>query len=296
MLLVENVFNAMIMHCGMNEIKNLTNVDRFKRDLTSNFHQMVDKLMDLAENDSFEYNENFLLSQEIQNVNQKLRIFSDQIGLQYCSIIVKNKIVCATEAFENLCEKKLINLLLTTNLMQKREIPIYLPILSPFLAYRLVNLPLIKDVTIAIICGKSPALTDIDALSQAYWQNSYDDLILCTTPKVQILDPIIIGYLLVNTTTKKYVISNQATNRKQTHRIQTLLAFFHQFENLIECFEDDPVMINELYFISDYHKCHVSFKEENILCVLYTNIPTYSMSFCSRELYSRIQNEIKIFW
>lgn len=292
------------MHCGLTEIKNVKNIDRFKRDLTSTFHQMVDKLMDLAEHDTFDYNENLILNHETHVVNQKLQNFSDQSALPYCFIMVKNKILCATEAFKCLTvlEKKLLNLLLSNNLMQKREIPIYLPILSPFLAYRLVNLPLIKDVTIGIICGQNPPLEEIDILSQEFWQNSYDDLMLSTNLKVPssiAIDSIVLGYLVVNIMSKKYIISNysnQTTNRKQVHRTQILVAFFNQFELLVDCFKDDPATINELYFVSDYHKCHAMFKGENILCVLYSNIPTYAMRHCSEDILGRIVSDKKIIW
>lgn len=293
------------MHCGLSEIKNMKNIDRFKRDLTSTFHQMVDKLMDLTENDNFDYNENLILSHESHVINQKLQTFSDQSALPYCFIMVKNKILCATEAFKCLTvlERKLLNLLLSNNLMKKQEIPIYLPILSPFLAYRLVNLPLIKDVTIGIICGQNPPIAQIDILLQEFWPNSYDELLMAANLKMPSsisIDSIVLGYLIVNVVSKKYIMSNynnQTTNRKQVHRTQILVAFFNQFELLVDdCYNDDPVTINELYFVSDYHKCHALLKGENILCVLYSNVPTYSMRHLSEEIIKNIVSDKKIIW
>ncbi len=253
---------------------------------------MIEKLIDLAENDIFHSNEGFICP-EATAVIQKLQNFSDHTNLTYCFLCVKNKILCATEAFNCLAvtEKKLIEIILTNNLLQKRDIPIYLPVLSPFLAYRLVNLNLLKDVTLGIICGQNPPLSEIDIMSQQFWQNSYDDLLTVVNvkniPQSIELDSIVLGYLIVNHPTRKYFISNQinqTTNRKQIHRMQILISFFNQLESINETFEDDPVTLNELYFISDYHKCHALTIEENTLCVLYSNIPTHAMRFCSEEI------------
>lgn len=186
-------------------------------------------------------------------------------------------------------EKKLLEIILANNLLQKRDIPIYLPVLSPFLAYRLVNLPLIKDVTVAIICGQNPPLSEIDMISQQFWQDSYDDLLNAVNVKSLpiSLDSIVLAYLAVNHKTQKYFMSNQ-NNRKQVHRAQMLISFYNQMESIIECFEDDPVSVNELYYISDYHKWHALTFKEFTLCVLYSNIPTHAMKFWSEEILHKI--------
>lgn len=296
----------MIMHCGLKEIRSIKNIERFKRDLTSSFHQMIEKLIDQAESDIYDYNEG-IMCHEAQVINHKLQTFSDHSSLPYCFILVRNKILCATEAFKCLAvdEKKLLEIILANNLLQKRDIPLYLPVLSPFLAYRLVNLPLIKDVTIGIICGQNPPLSEIDMISQQFWQDSYDDLLSTVNVKnlpfnIE-LDSIVLGYLIVNHPTKKYLISNQisnqtTTNRKQMHRIQILVSFFNQLESINENFYDDPIALNELYYVSDYHKCHALTIGENTLCVLFSNIPTHAMRFCSEEILHKIHSDKKAIW
>jgi hypothetical protein len=302
--LITSSQNAMIMHCGLKEIRSIKNIERFKRDLTSSFHQMIEKLIDLAENDIFDHNEG-IVCHEAQIITHKLQSFSDHTALPYCFLLVKNKILCATEAFKCLAvdEKKLLEIILANNLLQKRDIAIYLPVLSPFLAYRLVNLPLIKDVTIGIICGQNPPLSEIDMMSQQYWQDFYDDLLSAANVKnlpfnIE-LDSIVLGYLIVNHPTRKYAISNQinqSSNRKQIHRMQILVSFFNQLESLNESFNDDPVTLNELYYVSDYHKCHALTLGENTLCALYSNIPTHAMKFCSEEILHKVNSDKKMVW
>lgn len=97
--LIKSSHNAMIMHCGLKEIRSFkNNIDRFKRDLTSSFHQMIEKLIDSCENDIFDCNEG-LVSQEVQHINQKLQSFSDHASLPYCFLFcrVRNKILCGSE-------------------------------------------------------------------------------------------------------------------------------------------------------------------------------------------------------
>lgn len=95
--LIRSSHNAMIMHCGLKEIRSFkNNIDRFKRDLTSSFHQMIEKLIDSCENDIFDFNEG-ILSQEVQHIHHKLQSFSDHSSLPYCFLLVRNKILCGTE-------------------------------------------------------------------------------------------------------------------------------------------------------------------------------------------------------
>lgn len=157
-------------------------------------------------------------------------------------------------------------------------------------------------MTIAIICGQNPPLSEIDMISQQFWQDSYDDLLNAVNVKSLplSLDSIVLAYLVVNHKTRKYIMSNQINqatqNRKQIHRTQMLISFYNQMESLVECFDDDPVSINELYYISDYHKWYAFTFKEYTLCVLYSNIPTHAMRFCSEEILHKIHSDRKTYY
>ncbi|XP_070507176.1 protein fuzzy-like [Chironomus tepperi] len=313
--LIEKSFQAMVLHIGINEIKAAKNVDRLKRDLKSSFFQMIEKLMEYAENDLLDYNES-ILCHEAAVIHEKLISFSElSLASQYCFLLSKNRIICATDAFYDLhvVDRKLLILLLTQSNILQKDIPVYLPHKSPTIAYRLIGLPLIQGISIGLLCGQQPTYDELEVLSQEFWQDSYDLLLSAEIsnprnfPPTIELDSSILGFLLINKFTKKYVISRniqQVANKRNSHRMDIIRTFFHQavdcdiFKN--SSFYDsttENITTNEHFYVSDYHKCHALIQNYNILCVLYLSvIPTYTMRFITQELLNKLLGDKSIEW
>lgn len=105
--------------------------------------------------------------------------------------------------------------------------------------------------------------------------------------------------ILIDKAHSKYVISRniqQSSSGKRTaaggHRLDILRTFFHQavdlFDNAMTMTSADsldlpgaaalPTKSTEMYWCSDYHKCHAYRQDSYVLCVLYTAaIPTHTM-------------------
>lgn len=312
--LIEKSYRSMIMHVGINEVKNMKNVDRFKRDLKSTYFQMIEKLMEYAENDFLDFNES-ILCYEAATIQEKLISFSElTLASPYCFVLTKNRLICATDAFYNLHveDRKLLILLLSSlNILQK-DIPVYLPHKSPGIAYRLISIPLIQGVSVALLCGQQPSYNQLEILSQDFWQDSYELLVSAEIsnprnfPQSIELDSTILGFLLINKLSKKYVISRniqQVANKRNSHRMEILRTFYHQ---AIDCssFEDssfyDPadenILTNEHFYVSDYHKCHALIQNYTVICVLYLSaIPTHAMKFITQELLNKLSDK-NILW
>lgn len=305
----------MVLHIGIGEIKSARNVDRLKRDLKSSFFQMIEKLMEYAENDLLSYNES-ILCHEASLIHEKLTAFSElSLASQYCFILSKNRIICATDAFYDLHvdDRKLLILLLTQSNILQKDIPVYLPHKSPTIAYRLIGLPLIQGITIGLLCGQQPSYDELEILSQDFWQDSYELLVSAEIsnprnfPPTIELDSSTLGFLLVNKSTKKYVISRNVqliANKRNSHRMDILRTFFHQ---AVDCdifkkspFYDDTnenIAVNEHFYVSDYHKCHALIQNQNILCVLYLSvIPTYTMRFITQDLLNKLLGDKSVEW
>jgi protein fuzzy len=305
--LIEKSYQAMIMHVGINEIKNIRNIERFKRDLKSSFYQIVEKLMEFSENDLLDYNE-CILSSEASTIQEKLIEFNEKAHSPYGFVLSRNRLICATEAFYglNAADRKLLILLVTQSNVLQKDFPIYLPNNSPTLAYRLISLPLLQGITINLICGAHPTFTELEVLSQDFWQDHYEMLVSSEVnnprnfPPTVELEPSILGFLLINKLQKKFVISKnvqQVYGKKSSHRMDILRSFYHQIVD-VEDFSDstlhssDNVQITEQYYTSDYHKCHAIISDECILCVLYlSSIPTYTMQFVTQDLMQKLLNE-----
>lgn len=305
--LIDKSFQAMILHIGSNEIKNIRNVDRFKRDLKSSYFQIIEKLMELSENDLLDYNES-ILCYEAGAIQEKLNAFSEQTFSPYCFVLSRNRLICATEGFYdlNVIDRKLLILLLTQSSALQKDFPIFLPHKSPTIAYRLISLPLIQGISVGLICGVKPTYFELEVLSQDFWQDHYELLVSAEVgnprnfPPTIELDPTIMGFLLINKTHKKYIISNniqQVAGKRSSHRMDILRAFFHQSVDTDD-FQNSPlygpetVKETEQYYTSDYHKCHALIKDETILCVLYLSaIPTHTMRFITQELLNKLTAE-----
>lgn len=305
--LIEKSFQAMVLHVGTNEIKNIRNVDRFKRDLKSSYFQIVEKLLEFAETDLLDYNESILCN-EAEAIHEKLVEFSELTFSPYCFVLSRNRLICATEGFYDLqvSERKLLIILLTQSSALQKDFPIFLPNKSPTIAYRLISLPLIQGISVGLICGVKPSYNELELLSQDFWQDYYELLVSADVgsprnfpPSIE-LDSTIMGFLLINKNHKKFVISKniqQVVGKKSSHRMDILRGFFHQS---VDCddfeqsslYSADSVKVTEQYYTSDYHKCHALINDANVLCVLYLSaIPTHTMKFISQELMGKLLAE-----
>lgn len=305
--LIDKSFQAMVLHVGINDIKNMRNVDRFKRDLKSSYFQTVEKLMEFTETDLLDYNESILCN-EAAAIQEKLIEFSEKTFSPYCFVLSRNRLICATEGFYDLhvTDRKLLILLLSQSSALQKDFPIFLPNKSPTIAYRLVSLPLIQGISVGLICGVKPSYGELELLSQDFWQDHYELLVSAEVgnpknfpPSIE-LDSTIMGFLLINKVHKKYIISKniqQVVGKRSSHRMDILRAFFHQsvdtddFHNS-PLYNVDSIKVTEQYYTSDYHKCHALIRDETVLCVLYLSaIPTHAMQFVSQELLDKLTAE-----
>lgn len=178
------------------------------------------------------------------------------------------------------------------------------------MAFRFVCCTLIPEVQLCCLCGSTPVLSEIEHLATNCFKNSADILgsaIQChprNFPLNSHIDGGILGFLLVNTTYGKYVITrnpqnNAKKNANSSHRYDILRTFFYQsvLTFLMEDKEDrgdstsfdqkDENQKNNLnqdnrgvetYWCSEYHKCYALMVNDNILAVLFNaSIPTFAM-------------------
>ncbi|CRL02569.1 CLUMA_CG015895, isoform A [Clunio marinus] len=301
--LIEKAFEAMVLHVGLNEIQQLINIDCFKRDLKSSYFQIIEKLMETAENDLLDFNESLLCNESVA-IHEKLLTFSEQTFSPYCFVLSRHRLICASEGFYDLhvSDRKLLILLITQSNALQKDFPVFLPHKSPTIAYRLISLPIIQGVSVGLICGAKPAYNELEVLSQAFWQDHYELLVSAEInnprnfPPTIELDSSVIGFLLINSRLKKYFISKniqQVVGKRSSHRMDILRAFFHK-SVYTEDFGalSEPVKVPEQYYTSDYHKCHALIKDECILCVLFVSaVPTHTMKFISEDLLVKLLSE-----
>lgn len=68
-------------------------------------------------------------------------------------------------------------------------------------------------------------------------------------------------------------------------------------EKYIKSNMQENTSVKEIYWCSEYHKCHALLLKNNLICVLYTSsIPTYSMSLISEKTLKLFINDKQLCW
>lgn len=313
--LIELTFNAMVLGVGVEELRNLQNIDRLKRDLKQSL-VVIDALMEAVDNDLLKYNDSVLCPENME-LSIKLREYAEATKSPYVCLLVKQKIACGTEGWWldlHVIDRKLLILLNTVLTSLAKEMPVFLPIKAPTIAYRFIAIALTQHLTICMLCGPEPPYTELESITQQFWSPeinllaSAEKIYPRNFPEDVSLDDKILGLLLVNDKTHRYIISkNYQTTGKNSgsgHRLEILRTFFHQAivpvrqtlaidinsVNPSDNQDNDETFKNtEQFWCSDYHKAHAIIDGDNILCVLYlSSVTTDTMQSTSRKLLDKL--------
>lgn len=331
--LLESVFNAIVLIVGSEEIKTQRNIERLKRELRI-CYPVIDRLLDSLDcGDAHSKNSSDLIGlaecimcSENHLMQIVLDSFTECVDSVFSCILIHGKIAAATESWWTLnpVEINLLSLLATSeDTTNSKDIPVFLPFKSPNVAFRFVTCTLIPDVQLACLCGPTPTLNEIEHSATNCFKNSTDILntaVQChprNFPSSCHVDGGILGLLLINSNTGKYMISkNPQSNASKkpannSHRLDILRTFFYQsvmkFLMHVTTEEqdddkgknDDSNMVSgtETYWCSEYHKCHAIKMNENILCVLYSSsVPTHAMKLISQNTLKQILTDKQICW
>lgn len=309
--LIELTFNAMVLGVGVEELRNIQNIDRLKRDLKQSLI-VIDALMEAVDNDLLMYNDS-VISPDNMELSIKLREYAEVTKSPYVCLLVKQKIACGTEGWWldlNVIDRKLLIVLNSVLSSLPKEMPVFLPIKAPTIAYRFIAIALTQHLTICMLCGSEPPYTELESITQQFWSPeinllaSAEKIYPRNFPEDVSLDEKILGLMLVNEKTRRYMISknHQATgkNSGSGHRLDILRTFFHQAIvpvrqtlaidinsiNSSEHQENDETFRNsEQFWCSDYHKAHAIIDGDNVLCVLYlSSVTTDTMQSISKKL------------
>lgn len=311
--LIELTFHAMVLGVGVEELRNLQNIDRLKRDLKQSLI-VIDSLMEAVDNDLLMYNDS-VLAPENMELSIKLREYADVTKSPYVCLLVKQKIACGTEGWWldlDVVDRKLLIVLNSVLNTLPKETPVFLPIKAPTIAYRFIAIALTQHLTICMLCGPDPPYMELETITQQFWSPEINLLAAAEKiyprnfPEDIPLNDEILGLMLVNEKTRRYMLSknHQAKNFASSgHRLDILRTFFHQAIvpvrqtlaidiNSIgaEGSENDETFRNsEQFWCSEYHKSHAVIDGDNVLCVLYSaSVTTGTMQQTSKKLLEQL--------
>lgn len=314
--LIDLSFHAMVLCVGIDEMRAIQNLDRLKRDLKTSFH-IIEILMESMERDLLMFNDSITCPEAV-DLTERINSYAAQIKTPFACLMFSQRVISASDSWWydlDVIDRKLLIILYTTMSGAAKEIPVFVPIQSPQLAYRFIAINMTVDLVVCMLCGPDPSFLEIENITRQ-WMGECE---LLSAPErwnprsfcdSLILDPAIQGFLLLNDRTKRYIISknmqSNATGTKTSGRLNILRQFYQQaiqtvnqmtFVGIDDGDTSAVVKNTEQYWTAEYYKCHGLVDGNNTLCVLYAAVvPTPVMRVMTRRLFETILNEKDSSW
>lgn len=105
-----------------------------------------------------------------------LNCFTESVGTVFGSLRINGKVAAATSNWWTLDSAELlqIQLLLSNEKYDTGlDIPIYLPIRSPKIPFRLIQWKLTQHSDICLLCGPTPSLGELESEVKRFWRTAF---------------------------------------------------------------------------------------------------------------------------
>ncbi|CAG4973962.1 unnamed protein product [Parnassius apollo] len=328
--LLSCINDAMVFCVGKKELENLKNIDQIKRDLRQ-CYPILDYLLESLDPNSLprmtlvlDLIQSFLCPQS-QQLQQVLDNYAEKVTGRWACLSINGHLVATSSDFYELDPREARLLLLLAAAQDGaplRDTLVYLPYMSPDVAFRAVTCKLLADVYVFVVCGATPALSQIDEIVLQCWEG-YAQIIKEAKlihprnfPLSITFEPCVLGIFIVNITLRRSVFSRhlQLSNQKTRgmsglHRMDILRTFYvtsardlapelNIREFLDKDIDNESIgKMCETYWCSEYHKCHAQRSDNLLCCVLYApNIPTHTMRLLTSQMLQEFHSNKDIHW
>lgn len=164
--LLENVWNCMVMVLGQDELANIRNVERLKREVRSCYH-LIDMLLERV-NDGQGMMGHLTQCADcvpLSNsgmVPETLESFTQAADSEFGCLVMQGRVAHATEKWwSRLAPQEVVVLLALVYSLSGTsscDYPVFLPQGSPTVAIRLLCFQLLPGVQVCVLCGPKPSL------------------------------------------------------------------------------------------------------------------------------------------
>nr|XP_023967968.1 protein fuzzy homolog isoform X4 [Chrysemys picta bellii] len=206
--LLDNAFSAMVLILGLEELVNVRNIERLKKDLRA-CYKLIDSFLAPLERSGD-------LTQCVECVpvphgaalQECLEAFVAAAESRFGCLVAGGRLALATEPWWQLAPQELLLLSWLVGSLPPhaaRDYPIYLPHGSPTVPHRLLTCQLLPGLEACLICGPSPALHTVETeLVPRFWKALLEPLQACVSPQPHglppgtALPPGVLAFLLIH--------------------------------------------------------------------------------------------------
>lgn len=243
--LLENAWNCMVLVLGQDELANVRNVERLKRDLRSCF-SLIDQLLEEKQPGIFgdlTHCADSLLPPDPSLLQEAVDGFARGADSEFGCLLVYGRIAAATEKWWRLVPQEVILLsalirTLSASGSSSCDYPVFLPQGSPTVAYRLLCFTLLPGASVCVLCGPTPSLLTAETeLVGCFWSPLLETLRNCLDvgercmPGSVSLRPDVLALLLINRESRRSVSCVQTSTHhppplSRTRRWELLQVFY----------------------------------------------------------------------
>ncbi|XP_033960369.1 protein fuzzy homolog [Pseudochaenichthys georgianus] len=226
--LLENVWSCMVLVLGQDELTNVRNVERLKRDLRSCF-SLIDQLLEDRQEGilgNLTHCADSLLPPNPTLLQEAVDGFAQAADSEFGCLIVRGRIAAATEKWWRLAPPEVVLLSALIRSVSASgsascDYPVFLPQGSPTVAHRLLRFQLLPGADVCVLCGPTPSLHSAESgMVGRFWTPLVETLRDClavgehSLPRSVSLRPDVLALLLINRETRRSVSCvRTSTNR-----------------------------------------------------------------------------------
>ncbi|EAW52541.1 FUZ isoform 4 [Pan troglodytes] len=216
---------TVVLLVGLEELTNIRNVERLKKDLRASYCLIDSFLGDSELIGDLTQCVDCVIPPEGSLLQEALSGFAEAAGTTFVSLVVSGRVVAATEGWWRLGTPEAVLLpWLVGSLPPQtaRDYPVYLPHGSPTVPHRLLTLTLLPSLELCLLCGPSPPLSQLyPQLLERWWQPLLDPLRAClplgprALPSGFPLHTDILGLLLLHLELKRCLFTVEPLGDKE---------------------------------------------------------------------------------
>lgn len=312
--LCQAVFNTLVMFVGIEELRTIRNVERLRKDLRMSF-ATIEKLLQAVDlTDSTGPNESLLnytpamLPADHEVLQGYVDTWSECVASMFVCVVIEGSLAGASSGWWQLdrVDRYLLSLVIpSSDACTSSDVPVFLPVKSPTVPFRLVSCTPMQGIRIVALCGPVPDLSQFEQLATQTWKSCIDLLNDCASVYPRNIAPsfvfheLVLGFLLIDDVLGKMVISGNVTGQRKAVKCpnHVLRSFYYQCVHDMVLEKDDVIKQIETYWCAEHYKTFAIRDEDTVLCLLFSPVvPTHAMRLICKETLTQLSQDKTVAW